>query len=77
MHVEPEEKNFEILWNDEANRCRVLTVGEAVEKRLMEFLPPSDEEPKLLQQFRDEVDKGSDSEIEEPTLPNEEIEEEE
>ena len=77
MHVEPEEKNFEILWNDKANRCRVLTVGEAVEKRLMEFLPPSDEEPKLLQQFRDELDKGSEIKIEKPTLPNEEIEEEE
>ena len=51
-HVAPEAQRFETLWKDQAQRCRVLGVEEAVRDRLLEFLPPNDEAPKQLVQYR-------------------------
>jgi len=55
-HVQPEEEKFELLWKDEADRCRVLSVDEAIEKRLMEFLPPNDDIPRLMKIIDDNGD---------------------
>ncbi len=47
-HLEAEEESFARLWNDRAEHARIVDVGTAIREDLLRFLPPDNQQPKLL-----------------------------
>jgi len=73
-YVHDLEHDFQKLWSNELKRALVITVPEAIEKRLLEFLPDNDERPKRLRGAERNGEEGgarterADSDGEETTL---------
>lgn len=48
-HLEEDEQSFQRLWANAEPTAEVLPLGEAIQKKLLSFLPPQQQRPKLLQ----------------------------
>ncbi|AFZ44347.1 helicase domain protein [Halothece sp. PCC 7418] len=54
-YVDDEETGFAKLWANQAKRCLVIDVPQAVTEQLLHYLPPNDQKPKRLEKVETEL----------------------
>ena len=58
-YVDDEETGFAKLWANQAQRCLVIDVPQAVTEQLLHYLPPNDQKPKRLEQLETDIEPAT------------------